>query len=122
MNSIINIQTRDFNTSQAFLAAAVGWTDLFTYQVPSKSKMVLTHFSNYMATADWGEVTWRIMRNGVPVFPYETILDQIGISTLPRLIERIVYEGADYCQIQVSKTAASVANDLGIAGVYEEVN
>ena len=110
---------KEFNTSLAFAANAVAWTDIFTFQVPSHCRLVLTHFSNYMATADWGNVFWRILRSGIPVVPYQNITDQIGISTLPRMIERVIMTGGDYCQIQISKNVASVINDIGIALRYE---
>ena len=117
----MNLILKEFNTSLPFLGGGgdPAQTDIFTYQVPSRAKMLITHFSNYMQTADWGEVTWRILRNGVPVPPYETILDQIGISTLPRLTEPVLFKGGDYCQIQIALSAASVANDVGIALRYE---
>ncbi len=110
---------KELNLSLAYAAGVTAWADHWVYQVPSRSQMLLTHFSNYMAVADWGEVTWRILRNGVPVPPYETILDQVGISTQPRLTEPVLFEGGDYCQIQIMTTAASVLNDIGIAVVYE---
>ena len=114
-----HLTEKDFNTSLAFAANAVAWTDIFTFQVPSHSRLVLTHFANYMETADWGEVTWRILRNSIPVPPYQAITDQLGISSRPRIIERVVMTGGDYCQIQISKTAASVINNIGIALRYE---
>jgi len=58
----MSTRVRDFNTSIAFALGLVAWTDLFTYHVPSRSQMLITNFSNYMAIADWGEVTWRILR------------------------------------------------------------
>ena len=63
----MSIIKKDFNISLA-LTVVGGWTNFFTYTVPAKQKLTLTHFSNYMATADWGNVEWRISRNGVPCF------------------------------------------------------
>ena len=115
---------KDLNTSLPFIGGGAdpAQTDIFTYQVPARAEMLITHFSNYMENADWGEVTWRILRNGVPVPPYETIIDEIGISTLPRLTESILYKGGDYCQIQIAMSGDSVANDVGIALRYEVKN
>ena len=111
---------REFNTSLP-LTVAGGWTNLFTYAVPSGSKIVVTHFSNYMLTADWGLVEWRIRKNGIPYPPYETILDQIGISTLPRMTEPVVLSGGDLLQVDATLLAGAVdPNDIGIALRYEE--
>lgn len=116
-----NIQPKELNTSLPFLGGGgdPAQTDIFTFLVPAKAQMLLTHFSNYMRVADWGEVTWRFLRNGVPVPPYETILDQVGISTLPRLVQPVLFQGGDYCQIQIAMSGVSVANDVGIALRYE---
>ena len=111
---------KDFNTSLPFLAGPIAWTNIFTYQVPSASKIVLTHFSNYMRVADWGLVEWRIRKNGIPYPPYETILDQVGISTLPRMTEPVELNGGDLLQIDIQTLVAAVANDIGIAVRYEE--
>ena len=111
---------KEFNTSLPFLAGPIAWTNIFTYQVPSGSRIVLTHFSNYMRVADWSLVEWRIRKNGVPKPPYETILDQIGISTLPRMTEPVEFNGGDLLQIDIQTLVGAVANDIGIALRYEE--
>jgi len=117
----MNIQLEDFNTSLPFLGGGgdPAQTDIFTYQVPARCQMLLTHFSNYMETGDWGEVTWRILRNGVPIPQYEAILDEIGISSFPRLVKPLLFKGGDYCQIQIAMSGVSVANNVGIAVRYE---
>ena len=73
-----------------------------------------------MRVADWSLVVWRIRKNGVPYPPYEAILDQIGISTLPRLTEPIVLSGGDSLQIDIQTLVGAVANDIGITLRYEE--
>ena len=112
---------KDINISLP-LTVAGGWTNFFNYQVPSGSKITVTHFSNYMGTADWGNVEWRITKNGVGCFPYESVLDQIGISTLPRVTQPIVFNGGDELRVDATLLAAAVAdpNDIGIALRYEE--
>lgn len=114
------VRPGDVNTTQA-LTVVMGWTVLFTYQVASKEKFRLTHFSNYMATADWGNVAWRIKKNGIPIAPYDNVLDQIGIATLPRVTEPIEGSGGDLIEIEATLLAAAVAdpNDVGIAAKYE---
>lgn len=114
------IHPKDFNTTQA-LTIAGGWTNLFSYVVASKEVFKLTHFANYMATADWEHVVWRITKNGITVAPYDNILDQIGISTLPREIEPIYGRGGDEIRIDATLLAAATAdpNNVGIAAKYE---
>jgi len=118
--SVSEIQYKDLNTSLA-LTILLGWTNFFAYRVPSGQVFKMTHFSNYMATADWGNVEWRITLNGVPWFPYESVLDQIGIATLPRMTEPLVAQGGDEVRIDATLLAAAVTdpNDIGIALKYE---
>lgn len=69
---------------------------LFTYRVPQKAKLTLTHFSNYLnLPGHWSHVTWSIHRNGIGVYPYDAVLDQIGFSAQPRPIKRIIFNGGD---------------------------
>lgn len=113
------VQFKDFNTTQA-LTILLGWTVLFTYRVASKEVFKMTNFSNYMAIADWGHVAWRIKKNGIPIAPYDNILDQIGIATEPRLIESIYGRGGDLIEIEATLLAgADDPNDIGIACKYE---
>lgn len=122
MNNIIRHGTvKDFNTS---VVVGVGLTvNIWTYQVPNKSVMILTHFSNYLDLAGhWNDVTWTIYRNGVPVTNYETILDQLGLQTEPRKIERLVFQGGDVIRIDAVDAGVipqpPVLN-VGIAVRYE---
>ena len=113
------VQFKDFNTTQA-LTILMGWTVLFTYTVASKEHFKVTHFANYMATADWGLVAWRIKKNGIPIAPYDYILDMIGIATEPRIIEPIHGRGGDLIEIEATTLAGAVdPNDIGIAAKYE---
>ena len=114
---------KDFNTS---IACGLGLTvNLWTFQVPQKSVMILTYFSNYLNLAGhWGDVTWVIYRNGVPVNNYEAITDQLGLQSRPRKIERLVFYGGD--QIRIDATDAGVIAQppvlaVGIAGRYETI-
>ena len=113
-------QLKDENISMA-LTVLLGWTNLFTYQVPARAKLLMTHFSNYMGTADWGNVEWRVCVNGIPTYPLESVLDQLGISTRPRLSQPIKIDGGDVLTIDATLLAGAVAdpNDVGIAVRFE---
>ena len=97
---------------------------LFTFQVPQKAKMRVTHFSNYLSlVTHWGAVTWSIQRNGIGIRPYNAILDQIGISSLPREIAPIVFGGVDVLTVIAvdDNLIAQPPNlETGIAIKFEE--
>lgn len=121
MNRIVNINYRDLNTTQA-LTVVMGWTVLFTYQISSQEIFKMTHFSNYMGTADWGNVNWRIKKNGIPISPYDLIVDQLGIQTLPRMTQPIEGRGGDLIEIEATLLAGAVdPNNIGIAIKYEVI-
>lgn len=114
---------KDFNAS---LPCGAGLTvDLWDFQIPQKSVMIITHFSNYMNLAGhWGAVTWVISRNGVPVNNYEAIQDQIGLQSRPRKIERLLFQGGDRCLITATDDntiAQPPVLNTGIAIRYETV-
>jgi len=98
---------------------------LFTYRVSSKSKMTLTHFSNYLnLPGHWHHVTWSIQRNGIGVDPYDAISDQMGLTTEPGLITPLDLRGGDELRI-IATDDNSIAQppDLatGIAIRYEVI-
>jgi len=116
------VQLKDENISLGnppFAGGVVAWQNLFTYQVPARAKVLMTHFGNYMATADWGLVAWRVCVNGIPTYPLERILDQMGLSTLPRLTQPIRLNGGDVLTVDAEQLVGSVANEIGIAIRFE---
>ena len=59
---------------------------------------------------------WRILKNGCGVFPYESVYDQIGISTRPRVTQPIKFYGGDEIRVDARLIAGAVdPNDIGIA-------
>ena len=98
---------------------------LFTYRVPQKSKMALTYFANYLSlSTHWTYVTWSIRRNGVGVYPYDTIQDQVGMQEKPRRIKRINFNGGDMLSILATddNTLAQPPNlYTGIAVRFETI-
>jgi len=114
-NTTDSFRLRDLNLSDT-LTVAGGWTNLFNTTIPAKETGYLTYFSNYMDTPDWGNVEWRVTRNGVGVFPYESVFDELGISSRPRKTQPIRFEGGDECRIDARIIAGGVdPNDIGIA-------
>jgi len=113
----MNILSKDINLSQE---VGIGATiTIFEYTVPTRSILKMTHFGNYLKTiAAWGEVTWRILQNGVGLYPYEEILDQIGMIDDPRIITPFSIPGGDEIKITITNDhiAAVVA---GVALRYD---
>ena len=85
--------------------------------------MTLTSFSNYLnLPGHWSHVTWSIRRNGIGAYPYDAILDQVGLSARPRLIRHLVFNGGDELRI-IATDDNSIAQPpnlaTGIAIRYE---
>jgi len=75
---------------------------LYSYLFPSKSKGYLINFANFVSdNSAWGYITWRIKRNGLPVYPYENIKDLIGLGYSPFATEKILFSGGDLLEIEV---------------------
>ena len=111
----------DTNESQLVLIGAT--VDLFTYTVPAKARGVLKKFGNYIDTvAAWGDIVWSILKNGIPVFPYDAILDQIGQGYLPREISPIVFNGGDTLIVRVTNNhIANVQIGIALSGEIQEL-
>lgn len=86
-----------FDENLSMLCGAGATVTLYTYTVPSKSKLILTHFSNYLnlTLTHWGHVTWSLLRNGIGVRPYNAVLDELGLSSLPRETMKVEFNGGD---------------------------
>lgn len=91
----------------------------FTFDVPNKSKMRLTAFSNYMnVPAAWGSVTWSVRRNGVGVYPFDTMEDQYTLSAEPRKIVPIEFFGGDKFEMIIINRFPAVVK-IGVSFRYE---
>lgn len=92
---------------------------LCTIQVPSKAKMIIASFGNYinLPNTHWGHVIWSIKRNGVPCERYGAILDELGLSFDPREVKGLVFEGGDTLTITATDDNVVVQPPLLIAGV-----
>ncbi|MBA7496234.1 hypothetical protein ES702_06833 [subsurface metagenome] len=113
----MNLISKDINLSQSVPTTSL--RTLLSLQVPSRGFMKLTHFGNYMDTvAAWGLVTWMIKRNGIGVYPYHGILDQIGSGIEPRLIEPLIFNGGDLLTIDVYNAYAGTVG-IGISVKHE---
>ena len=113
----MNIINKDINLSQAIGIGAT--VIIFDYTVPTKSILKVTHFGNYLATvAAWGDITWRILQNGVGLYPYDEIIDQIGMIDDPRVITPFSIPGGDNIQITIHNGSAAIVG-AGVALRYD---
>jgi len=112
-----NVIRKDLNISQEI---AIGATvELFSFPVPAKAKMEVTNFANYIDCFDaWGLITWKFKRNGVPLYPYEEIMDQIAFGAPLRELAGIEICGGDVFSIDVTNDHDAVVK-VGIALNYE---
>ena len=99
MRRIVNVDKQEIN--QSFICGLGLTVTLFTYVVPSHEKLTVTHFGNYinLINTHWGQVTWSIRRNGIGVYPYENVMDEIGQSFDPRPIKRLKFTGGDLLEV-----------------------
>jgi len=113
----MNILSKDINLSQE---VGIGATiTIFEYTVPTRSILKVTHFGNYLATiAAWGDITWRILQNGVGLYPYDEIIDQIGMIDDPRVITPFSIPGGDTIRITITNNSADLVG-AGIALRYD---
>jgi len=95
---------KKFDEPHSMLCGVGATVQIYTYTVPPKSKMVVTHFANYLdLVTHWGHVTWRILKNGVEAVPI--ILDNLGLSSLPEETKRIDFEGGDVLTVTATDDA-----------------
>lgn len=92
---------------------------LFTLQVPVRSKAVITDFGNYVSVFDsWGNIIWRFRNNGILIFPYHEIRDQLGYSAQLRSLAGVVISGGDVFTIEAENQHGAEVG-VGIALKWE---
>ena len=97
---------RVLETSQSVSSSASA--TLYSYRVPASSYIILRKLGNYLDTAGaWGSVTWKLLRNGVPVYPYENIKDQRGVGNTPADTEPVFFSGGDELSVYVTNAYGS---------------
>lgn len=73
---------------------------MYSMLIPTKAKMRITHFANYLVDASgWTYITWSIRRNGIGVYPYNAVKDQIGYSAQVEAIQPIEFRGGDLFEL-----------------------
>lgn len=108
---------KDINISKEVAAGET--EELFYFQVPSSSKLIVKSFANYINVFEaWGHITWTLKRNGDPIYPYHEITDQIAFGAPLRELAGCEINGADRFSIDVKNEHEDVVK-IGVALKYE---
>ena len=108
---------RDINTSKEIGADET--KELYSILVPAAAKCKILKFGNYLGDESaWGSVIWIILKNGIPVHPYDVVLDQLGIESLPREVEIDEFDGGDLITFEAKNNYIDTVK-VGLALVYE---
>jgi hypothetical protein len=93
--SLLNTgRTEKFRENWSVAVPTVTTVALWTYIVPSKCRLRLLSFGNYLGTvAAWGAVVWVLLANNVRVPPYEAVLDQIGYAAQRQTVTELEFSG-----------------------------
>jgi len=114
---MIYITPKDENLSAEIAVDATH--EIFRFTVPARAKGFITHFGNYIKDFDaWGSITWIFKKNGVPVYRYHEIKDQLGWGAQLRELSPIEICGADVFTIDIHNGYLDVMK-CGVAIKYE---
>lgn len=94
---------------------ATSTVELFSVTVPHKLKLLVTHFANPINNvAALGNLTWKVLRNGIATSPLDAVLDQYGdISDPYELSEPIEFFSGSTVSVVVVNSSG-VAYDAGV--------
>lgn len=100
----------------ANLGAVLGNTvDIWTYEVPVRTKMRLRDFGNEInVAANWGYVRWDVMVNGIPIPGFTAIYDQMGFQAQRQECKEAIIPGGS--QVLVRATNGSAAGVVAPGG------
>lgn len=122
MKRMGNVRTFDENISQTVNAGVTAI--LYTFVVPHKCILRILKFANYTDTpaAVGTGLTWSIQRNGVGIRPYNNLLDIIGLSYQPEIVNIEELKGSDVLTlVTVNGTGGNVISGVRIVFELEDV-
>lgn len=95
---------------------AASTVTLVSIKFSNNEGFALTHFANYVAaSAAWGNLKWRVLRNGIPQQPIDNQMDQRGDQITPQqILEEIFFNPCDLMEITVENTDAANAWVAGV--------
>jgi len=111
------IVKKDINVSKEIAVAAT--IEVFSFQVPASAKMIVKSFANYINDfSAWSFIVWILKRNGVPIYPYHEITDQIAFGAPLRELTGCEIQGADKFSIDIKNNHIDPVK-CGVALKYE---
>lgn len=99
--------------------AAGGSVELYRFAVPPTATLTLRKLGNYTDAGGWTYMTWRLRKNGIPVYPYENIKDQRGIGNTPADTEPIVFSGGDVLSVTAENAHGTTTFTAGLSIGYD---
>ncbi len=116
----MRIEKKAENFSGALAAPAGSTLTLVNMLVPAKAKMRLLSFGNYMSVAgNWGKVRWDFFINGVLMYPYFAIRDQVGFAASRQEIENKVLYGGQLLEVIVTQESGAADPTVGVSLQWE---
>jgi hypothetical protein len=93
---------------------------LVNYWVPAKCHVTIRKGANYTDTITaWGSITWILQRNGIPVPPYQAMLDPLGNSQLLDEMEPVQFFGGDLLEVLAYNNSGGAVG-MGFALQYDQ--
>jgi len=112
-----SVVKKGIHTSQYISAGST--VELWRFLVPSKERLVITDFGNYINEPDaWGSIRWRFKRNGVGVYPYGEIEDQLGYASQLASLDGVEATGGDLFLVETTNNYGDVVK-VGIVLKYQ---
>lgn len=99
--------------------AAASSVELYSFVVPPNATLTLRKLGNYTDAGGWTYITWRLRKNGIPVYPYENVKDQRGIGNTPADTEPIIFSGGDVLSVTAENSHGSTAFTAGLSIGYD---
>lgn len=93
--------------------------EIFNFSVPPSAKAKITAFANRLNEFDaWGLVMWIFKKNGITLYPYNDITDQIAMGAPLRELEGTELIGGDVFSIDIKNDYIDVVK-AGISLKWE---
>jgi len=104
----------EYKRQNSFVVLLNATQVIITFAVPSKCRVTTRKFSNYVDNVlAWGGIVWRLLRNGIPIPPYEAIRDPRGSQYLLDAMEPVTFYGGDLLEV-IAENAYAGAASVGI--------
>lgn len=91
---IIRVKNVPIVQSADLAAAAGSIADIWTYEVPVRTKLRFKDFGNELSIpANWASVRWDVLVNGYPIAGFTDIRDQMGFQAQRQPCQEAIVPG-----------------------------